>query len=241
MISSVQVSIPAMFLIGLMGAGHCIGMCGGISSALGLAVSGNKKWSILGGYHLGRVASYSVAGALIGMLGLWGNSHLDLSPALRIVAGILLILMGCYLADWWRALVKLEQVGTYLWRHIQPWGNRLLPMHSPLQAILLGILWGWLPCGLVYSALAYSATAGNPGEAGMMMMAFGLGTTPAVLAGSVFSNRLVAWIQNKQVRQLSGVLLIVFGIWTIWGGSSYYPGNHTPNQGGGLEHAVHQH
>lgn len=237
MTASLPLSVPAMFVIGLMGAGHCIGMCGGISSALGLAVSGNHKWSILGGYHLGRVASYSLAGVLIGMLGLWGHAYLQLGPALRILAGVLLILMGCYLADWWRALITLEKAGAHLWRQIQPIGNRLLPVHSFQQAILLGMVWGWLPCGLVYSALAYSATVGNPAESGLMMLAFGLGTTPAVLAGTVFSTHIASCLQNKRFRQLTGIILMGFGLWTVWGASSHFHDNQldSPNQ------SVHQH
>ena len=241
MTSSLPLSISAMLFIGLMGAGHCIGMCGGISSALGLAVSGDRKWSILGGYQLGRVASYSLAGVLIGMLGLWGHAYLQLGPALRILAGVLLILMGCYLADWWRALITLEQAGSHLWRYIQPMGNRLFPVHSAHQAMLLGMLWGWLPCGLVYSALAYAATAGTPAESGLMMLAFGLGTTPAVLAGTVFSNRIARWLQHKRFRQLTGLLLIGFGLWTIWGGSSYYHNNHVQIQESSSSRSVHQH
>lgn len=228
--------VLAMAGIGLLGAGHCVGMCGGIATGLGLA-SGDRATPLVLGYNLGRVLSYSVAGVIVAALGYWGREYLALGPVLRILAAVILILMGLYLADWWRALVYLERLGTRLWRWIQPLGRGLLPVRTFPRALMLGMVWGWLPCGLVYSALAYAATASSPWQGGMMMAAFGLGTAPAMVAGGLFSSRLRLLLQGKGLRRAMAVLMILFGVWTLasvvshsgrHGGGS--PGSHS--QGG---------
>ncbi|MGV6807003.1 MAG: sulfite exporter TauE/SafE family protein [bacterium] len=234
-------SLVAMAAIGLAGAGHCVGMCGGISAALGLG-SGSRNLSIGVSYHCGRITSYAVAGSAIGLLGFWGNSHLDLMPVLRTLAGLLLILMGCYLANWWRALVWLEKGGEFLWRRLQPLGNRFLPVTQFSRGYMLGLVWGWLPCGLVYSALAYAASSANPLEGGLMMAAFGLGTTPAVLAGSVFSQQIGAMLQKPALRIIMAIALITFGGWTILGGIGYFHGGAGSDGGHNHEnHGEHHH
>lgn len=208
-------SLVALFLVGMMGAGHCAGMCGGIISALGFASKGKHSALLVFGYNLGRICSYAVAGALVALLGYWGSAYLALGPWLRIFAGLLLILMGLYLASWWRVLVRLETLGTYLWRWIQPLGKRLLPPTNLAQALVLGMVWGWLPCGLVYSALAYAATSETPLQGAVLMAAFGLGTSPAMLISGFFSERARHLLQKKGVRQTMAIVMIVFGVWTI--------------------------
>lgn len=210
------VSLLAMMLIGLLGAGHCVGMCGGIATGLGLA-SGGRPGPLVLGYNLGRVLSYGLGGVLVASLGQWGREYLALGPVLRIAAGVILILMGLYLADWWRALVHLERAGSHLWKRLQPLGRSLLPVRRFSQALLLGGLWGWLPCGLVYSALVYAATAPSPWQGGMMMLAFGLGTAPAMVAGGFFSSRIRLLLQGLLLRRMMALLMILFGIWTLVG------------------------
>ena len=177
--------LSMMFMVGLLGAGHCIGMCGGIVTALGANAS---KPTLLVGYNIGRILSYSLAGALAGAfslaaVGVGGNS-LELLPIMRTLAALLLILMGLYIADWWRVLVGLERVGQVIWQRIQPMAIRLGKPDRLTKAIGVGMLWGWLPCGLVYSALGQALASGSPAKGAALMAAFGLGTLPAMLAGS---------------------------------------------------------
>jgi len=165
-------TLGSAFIIGLLGGVHCFGMCGGIMNALTFAIpssetNGSQRsvWQqgrTLLLYNLGRIFSYSVAGAIIGSLGWWlQGSNTVAMLVLRVIAGLMLIAMGLYLAGWWRGLVRLEQAGGHLWKYLQPLGNRLIPVTRPWQALLLGSVWGWLPCGLVYSTLVLAATSGS--------------------------------------------------------------------------------
>lgn len=208
-------NIVTVFLMGLMGAGHCIGMCGGIVTALGLSSAGSQKGLLVTAYNIGRISSYAFAGALVGLLGYWSATYLALGFYLRLLAGLLLILMGLYLGNWWNVLVNLEKLGAGLWRRIQPIGQKFFPPTNFKQALVLGMFWGWLPCGLVYSALVYSATAQGPLHGAILMLAFGLGTSPAMVLGGFFSSKVSDVIQNLRVRQVMGVVMIILGVWTL--------------------------
>ncbi|WGL16636.1 sulfite exporter TauE/SafE family protein [Microbulbifer bruguierae] len=234
--------LAAALAIGFFGSSHCIGMCGGISGALGLAVPGQKPaWPRLIGYSAGRVASYGAMGLLVGALGAYLATDIANSLApLRLVAGLMLIAMALYLADWWRGLVWLERGGAVLWRAIQPLSRRLLPVHSTPQAIALGALWGWLPCGLVYSALAFALAQGSSEQAALAMLAFGLGTVPAVLATGAAAAQLRTLVQKPGVRLGMALLVLLFGLWTLWGaaghGHDHGSGTHRDHGDGHHEH-----
>lgn len=206
------------FLIGLLGGGHCIGMCGGIMSALSFAVPQDqprRRNIILVTYSLGRVLSYTLIGFIFGFAGqlLAGNGGL---PVLRWLAGLLLIAMGLYIGGWWMGLTYLERAGGFLWRYVQPLANRLMPVKTPTTALFLGVLWGWLPCGLVYSSLGYAVSQGSALGAAAVMLAFGLGTLPAVLSGTIFAAFIGTLFKRPNLRKIMALLLIVFGGWTIW-------------------------
>lgn len=213
-------ALLAAFFLGLLGAGHCLGMCGGIAAALSFALpaeSTHKKLLYLAAYNLGRVTSYAGIGLLAGILGWWlgqwGGAHY-----LRILAGILLILLGLHLADWWRILVVLEKSGAGLWAKLKPISNKLLPVKSVAHAALLGLLWGWLPCGLIYSALGYALASSNQNAfvGAAMMLAFGVGTLPAVFVGGLAAAKILALFKLRSVRLLFAICYILFGCWTIF-------------------------
>lgn len=225
------VSLTSAFIIGLLGSAHCVGMCGGIMNALSFALPPEKQGfrralPILLFYNLGRIFSYCLAGAFLGAIGWWLFSTGKLAgPALRLFAGFMMIAMGLYLGGWWRGLVHLEKMGGYLWRYLQPWGNRLMPVSKPWQALLLGALWGWLPCGLVYSTLTLSISAANWQYSSLVMLSFGLGTMPVMLLTGAFAHQVKDWIQKRSVRNIAALLVIGFGVWTI--ASVLYPRIHT--------------
>lgn len=203
------------FSLGLFSGAHCIGMCGGIMGALSMAIprqAQGRRWRLLLSYNLGRIASYTLMGLIAGAL---VGGVAPGSPVLRLIAGLLLIAMGLYLADWWRGLTWLEHGGRFIWRFIQPLGRRLMPVTRAPQALLLGALWGWLPCGLVYTALAYALAQGGAMPSGAVMLAFGLGTLPAVLAAGIAAQRLTSALRKKTLRMAMALLIMAFGIWTL--------------------------
>ena len=208
----------ALFLVGLLGGTHCVGMCGGIVGAL--AMGGAPRLSLHLAYNGGRIASYAMAGALVGGLGsasLALAGQLPLRIALYILANLMLIALGLYLMGLTRALAFTERLGQNLWRHIQPATRRFLPARSVAQAFPLGLLWGWLPCGLVYSALATALTAGSAGRGALLMLAFGLGTLPNLLLAGFLLARLRRWVQLPAVRIAAGLLVAAFGVWGLIG------------------------
>ncbi len=153
--------LMAAFVFGLMGGAHCIGMCGGIMSALTFAVPPSMRHparmgGLLLSYNTGRIVSYMSAGALVALLGTLFSLSATARLLLQVFAALMLILMALYIANWWKGLLKVEAVGRRLWRFIEPVGRRLMPVVHIPQAFALGALWGWLPCGLVYSMLAWS-------------------------------------------------------------------------------------
>lgn len=212
----------AAFVFGLLGGARCIGMCGGIMSALMFAVPPSMRHpgrlaGLLLGYNFGRITSYMIAGALVALLGSVLNHALDgIALALRSLAAIMLILMALYIANWWKGLIRVEALGRSLWRCIEPFGRRLMPVVKIPQAIALGSIWGWMPCGLIYSMLAWSLAIAEPLRAAAIMGAFGLGTLPVVLATGVAARRVSAWIRHPATRTVAALLIITFAVWQLW-------------------------
>ncbi|MEE4219879.1 sulfite exporter TauE/SafE family protein [Pseudomonas viridiflava] len=214
--------IPLLFsalVLGLLGGGHCLGMCGGLMGALTLAIPREqraRRMQLLMAYNLGRIVSYAIAGFFSGVVG-WAVANSPGATTLRVVAALLLIAMGLYLAGWWSGLTRIERLGRGLWRYLQPFATRLLPISSIPRALLLGALWGWLPCGLVYSTLLWAASQGNAIDSALLMLAFGLGTWPVLLATGLAAERTTALLRRRSVRTAGGVLVILFGLWTLPG------------------------
>ena len=220
--------LGSAFALGLAGAGHCLGMCGGIAAALQLGGARGSGMTLA--YHGGRITSYTLLGAALG----FAAGSIDIAAwtmGLRYLAGILLVAMGLYIADWWRALQWLERGGAMLWRPVQRWSARLLPLRHWYQGAALGLCWGLMPCGLIYSSLAWAATAQDARLSALMMLFFGLGTLPAMLATSFGAGAVQSVLRRKGLKTILGVLLILSGLWTLYVILSH--GNHDSHAGHG--------
>lgn len=215
----------ALFLIGLLGGGHCVGMCGGIVSALSVSAPGQQRpsWALHLAYNGGRIVSYGIAGAgmgAIGSLGLLLNELLPVQMALYTAANLMLIAMGLYLIGLTRALAFTEKAGQHLWRLAQPLTRRFLPARTVAQALPLGLLWGWLPCGLVYSALSVALLSGSPWRGAATMLAFGLGTLPNLLLAGLLLTKFRHAVQARWIRMGSGTLVLGFGVYGLFNATS---------------------
>lgn len=214
------------FVTGLLGGVHCLGMCGGIVGALTLNTSQNPEnksthssFVILIGYNIGRITGYIAAGAIVAF---FSSSLVDLTgiqnakQILSVLASIIMIALGLYLAGIWNdGIEKLESVGSVVWKRIQPFTKYFMPVHSFQQAVPLGFLWGWLPCGLVYTALIWTLSASSAVEGALIMAAFGIGTLPNLLVMGVLATNLSRWVKSPLVRLIAGSLVIILGFLTL--------------------------
>ena len=221
--------------IGFLGSTHCFAMCGGIASALSLSIPNAQQSNIRILFYqllfgLGRISSYALAGFIFASFGNYLSQYLGhMGPVIfRTLAGLFIVLIGLYIADWWKVLVHLEHATNGLWRKISPAIGMLKPIDHPWKAVAIGGIWGWLPCGMVYSVLIWSGTATEPVEGALIMLLFGLGTLPAVIATGSFALTLRQVFQNKTYRRAAGFLIILFGLWTALG--PHFLGEHAFHQ-----------
>ena len=225
---SIETSYIAAFLVGLLGGVHCVGMCGGIVGALCLGLGKNiekdfqqsaqqnfkKTFPFLLSYNAGRISSYTLAGILMGGIS-WLGSHLitlySIQQTLEIIAAGFMLALGLYIAGWWKGLASIERWGgKVIWKRLEPLGRRFMPVTSYRQAFSLGLVWGWLPCGLVYSVIIWTISTQSPLEGGLLMLSFGLGTLPNLLLMGVFASTLNQFIQQPWVRQVAGIMIMAF-------------------------------
>jgi len=213
-----------VFVVGLLGSVHCAGMCGGIVGALSAAPMLGRTIPIrpartslanVLAYNAGRIGSYMVAGALAG--GLAQGAHgLARLPALQAgaywSANLMLAALGLYLMDAWHGLARLEQGGQVVWRSVRPLLRKVGPLDGPARMFMAGSLWGWLPCGMVYSVLVTAMLGGSAAQGALVMLAFGLGTLPMLLGLGVLGARLRGWLQNPRVRRACGIVVLGFGL-----------------------------
>ncbi len=214
-----EFSIIAVFLVGLLGGVHCLGMCGSIVGIFTAQLPKNRsRWPFHLAYSSGRIASYTVAGALVGTVGQAGLLMRDAVPVQHLLFALsssMLVMLGLYLAGLWGAVRRLENLGGGLWKRLQPCTTKLLPVNTVPRALALGVLWGWLPCGLVYSVLVTSLASGSTAQGALIMAAFGLGTLPNLLAIGLFWERCRKWAQSPRVRLVAGLVVMGFGVYGL--------------------------
>lgn len=208
------------FLAGLLGSGHCFGMCGGIAGSLGaLSGTGNRGIALPAlQFNLGRLLGYAVLGALAGgILGAAGEimAFKPLGKWLRGLTALMVLLIGLRFLIDWRGLDLIEKGGAGLWRRIMPTAIRISQRHDWLGRTGLGLCWGFLPCGLVYTVLMTAASTGGVASGAMAMLAFGVGTLPAMLGLTMAAPALSVFLGDRLVRRIVGFGLVVLALWML--------------------------
>jgi sulfite exporter TauE/SafE len=224
---SFNTSFFVALLMGLFSAFHCLGMCGSIIGSLTLSlkreIRENKRLLLpfVASYNAGRVLSYSMAGMLAGfaenMLSMplgEGHGH----RILQILSAIVMLGAGLHIGGWFPRFAYIEKFGNVVWRRIEPYGRRLVPVETLPRAFVFGMVWGWLPCGLVYTALALAATTGDVFRSTFTMLAFGLGTMPAVMGVGIMTSWMVKLSNMKRFRELTGIVLIFLALMATFPG-----------------------
>lgn len=238
-------TIATAFLIGLLGSTHCIGMCGGIVGALNIGtpeaeqrLKGRMQRNV--GYNLGRITSYTIAGVVVAAIaGFLSQPQIQtILPVGQLIAALVMIALGLYFLGWAVPIRFLESAGSHIWRKIEPFGRTFLPARTPWHAFGLGLVWGWLPCGLVYSALALALASGTPTGGAMIMASFGLGTLPMLLLMGQAADTLVRQIRQPVFRHTVGIVIIALGIYSFAVALSGQQHNHNHEHHG---HGVHSH
>ena len=222
---SFNASYLAAFAMGLFSSLHCIGMCGSIISTLTLSLKPeirNKKSTLFPyvlNYNIGRIFSYSIAGLLAGLAGNllilpFGTDHGF--RILQLLSASFMIGAGFYIAGWFPRFAYIEKTGSKLWKLLEPYGRKLIPVTTRTQAFLFGMIWGWLPCGLVYAALALSATTGDALKSALTMLAFGLGTLPSVIGVGIMTDILTKLSRMQRFKQVVGIFLVIVALVAVF-------------------------
>jgi uncharacterized protein len=207
--------------MGLATSLHCVGMCGSIIGTLTLSLSAevrnNKKrlWPFVLNYNLGRITSYTLAGTIAGVVESFipaPAGDIDGYRLLQLFSAAIMSGAGLYVAGWLPHFAYIEKVGIHFWRRIEPIGRRLIPVKDHTQAFLFGMVWGWLPCGLVYTALALALSTGDVAKSTLTMLFFGLGTLPAVMGIGIMTSVLTRLSKMQRFKQTVGLFMIVLAL-----------------------------
>jgi sulfite exporter TauE/SafE len=214
--------LGAALATGLAGSAHCFVMCGGMAGALGVRARSTAATPLGASfqatlYQIGRVSGYSMTGALVGTFSgaQWFMQLASAAVLLRVAAGALTLLIAVRMLSGRNLLAALERAGAHLWRRLQPLTHRAARNTTWYASFLLGLLWGWLPCGMVYSVLLLSATAGGAAAGAATMASFGIGTLPAMLGSSLLVSQVPGAFRGPALRVMCGVLLALFGAWML--------------------------
>lgn len=224
------------FIAGLAGSAHCATMCGSISATLGMGAKAPVSYVLA--YNLSRVASYCSIAFILSLLIVETVPVVsNLAFILRAIAGVMMILMGLFLLGRSSGLAPLERLGGVLWRYISPLASRVMPVNSLPKAAALGALWGWLPCGLVYSMLAISIAQVDVVSSVTTMLAFGLGTVPAMYVIGLLGATFSGWVTQKRIRYFLAYCVIVLGVYTVFMSVMHMSGSDSTQ----VDHSHHGH
>lgn len=212
-------------IVGVLGGVHCLAMCGAVAGSLTFSLKPEVQVSYIRqvpyqlAYNFGRITSYVAIGVLFGWLGssLINIAHfLPVQQTLQVFAGLFMIALGLYIGTWWSGIVIIEKAGGKIWKLLKPISTKIMVVRTIPQAWLYGLVWGWLPCGLVYSMLIMALSAGSALNGGLVMLAFGLGTIPNLMLMGSFAFFFTRLSRNLTVRRVAGISIIVMGLWQLW-------------------------
>ena len=212
--------LTAALLAGLLGSAHCLGMCAGISGLFGVTAeirTLRRQLPMAIAYNAGRIMTYALLGIIVAT---FGSALVDAKPTLArpilIVTGTVIILIGLQVAFNWRLLNPIERMGAVLWQKLSPIAKYFVPVTNVPKAFGLGLLWGWLPCGLVYSVLLIAATSAQPLHGGATMIAFGIGTMPAMVMTGMGAAQLSSMMRRRGARLGLGLVIVAMGVLTVF-------------------------
>ena len=234
-----DISIGIAAFAGLVSAVHCVGMCSGIAGALTVSLPDSirndkrRLFSYIAIYNFGRILSYGLAGILLGFFSGVLFYFLDNTTILflsRSFTALIFLLIGLHLLGLFHRFSSMHVLGRRIWSRIQPLGQRLLPVKDLRQAFLFGMVWGWLPCGLVYSMLLWTVTSGSPLQGGLTMFAFGVGTFPTLILASLLSTWVFKGNRLRLIKGITGSLMIILAV-----GAMLVPGHMTTTSTGLVE------
>jgi sulfite exporter TauE/SafE len=213
------------FVVGVLGGVHCLGMCGGVVGGLTFSldpkvqISPFKVSLFQFSYNTGRIFSYVLVGSIFGFFGASLGTvaaFLPVQQTLQIIAGFFMIALGLYLGGWWFGVAKVEQLGQNIWSYIRPIAQKMTPVKHYHQALIYGLVWGWLPCGLVYSMLIMAMTAGSALSGAAVMLAFGLGTLPNLMLMGAFAFYFTRLSRMVWVKRVAGISVALMGMWQLY-------------------------
>jgi hypothetical protein len=222
------IDLPVLFtafFAGLLGSGHCFGMCGGIAAGLGaLSGSGADKTAAKPSavsallFNLGRILSYVILGLVSAWILAGVGQALNVpkwSMLLRLVTSVMIFLIGVQFLFNWRTLAGIERAGAKVWKLVLPFAVRAGNLPGGSGRLLLGLCWGLLPCGLVYSVLLTASAAGSAVAGASVMFAFGVGTLPSMFGMSLAAPALSAMLSDRWTRKLMGAALILLAVLSV--------------------------
>jgi len=225
------ITLSSAFLLGLFSTLHCVGMCGGIIGALSLSLPAEirnnrpKLFTFVLSYNIGRILSYSIAGLIAGAIGsgvLQSAGFDQAHTTLRNIGVFMMVAIGLYLTGWLPQLASIEKIGIPVWKHLEPISRKLLPVASIPKALTYGLIWGWLPCGMVYFVLIWALTTGDAIHGASIMLAFGAGTLPTLIAAGFMTSWITRFAHSTRARQIAGLLIVIAAI-----GSLFIPLEHS--------------
>lgn len=218
---SFTTSYLVAFAMGIATSMHCVGMCGSIIGTLTLSLSPDVRNSkkllmpFVFNYNIGRITSYTLAGTIAGVVESFipaPFTEINGYRVLQIISAVIMASSGLYIAGWLPRFAYIEKMGIHIWKTLEPYGRKLIPVKDPIQAFLFGMVWGWLPCGLVYTALALALATGDISKSALTMFAFGLGTLPAVMGVGIMTGSLTRLSRMQRFKQAVGLFMILLAL-----------------------------
>jgi sulfite exporter TauE/SafE len=213
-------TLGAALMLGFAASGHCVAMCGGISAALGVATAkrddGRGRISLLVAYQVGRMLSYAVAGGLVGGVLGFVVGWLDIEAVrtgLRVLSAV--ALGAAALVAFGALRDPGSRLGKLVWPRLAPLGRRLLPVTSLPRALGFGMVWGWMPCGLAYTMMVIAALEQDAVRSAATMLAFGIGTAPAMIAVALGARRAASFAAGDIGRRVAGTVLVASAALTL--------------------------